>query len=52
MSKSDTRRRITEAYEDALRVYREDRSNYDAGRADGLKQALELIDREYGAEHE
>jgi len=35
--------RIRGAYEDALRVYHEDKGDWNAGRVDGLKQALELI---------
>ena len=38
--------RLEAAYEDAVRVYREDGGDYNAGRVDGLKQALELIEAE------
>ena len=49
---SDIRERIQEAYADAMRVHEANKEHgstalsiaFDAGRIDGLKQALELID--------
>lgn len=38
--------RLGVAYDDALRVYREDGGDYNAGRVEGLKQALEIIEAE------
>ncbi len=50
---SDIRERIQEAYAEAMRVHEANKGYgstalsiaYDAGRIDGLKQALELIDK-------
>jgi len=35
--------KLQAAYEDALRVYRLDGGDYNAGRVDGLKQAIEQV---------
>ena len=38
--------KIANAKDDAERIYRENKTDWNAGRYDGLKQALELIERE------
>ena len=44
MSAADLRARLEEAMDTARRVYQTGHDRYDAGRYEGLKQALELLD--------
>lgn len=42
------KKQIATALDTAQQAAKESKSDYDAGRYDGLKQALELINRELG----
>lgn len=46
MNGTKMRKELAQALQDAKNVYMADKTDYAAGRYDGLKEALELLDRE------